>query len=100
MDSKVVLITGCSSGIGVGIAVHLASLGYRRLAIVARRRDRLEATAAKCLEAGGKDVEVLVLVKDLTVEEECRAAVEETVKHFGSECVFVCLFVCSVLETS
>ncbi len=39
---KVCLITGGSSGIGAEIARHLASLGYGNLAIVARRKEKLE----------------------------------------------------------
>ncbi len=39
---KVCLIAGGSSGIGAEIARHLASLGYGNLAIVARRKEKLE----------------------------------------------------------
>ena len=79
--NKVVLLTGASSGIGAGAAKHFAGVGYRKLAIVARRRDRLEAVAADC----GPDCDVLVLVKDVTVREQCEEAVAETVNHFGGE---------------
>jgi NADP-dependent 3-hydroxy acid dehydrogenase YdfG len=36
MESKVVVVTGGSSGIGAAIAVHLCEIGYRKLVIVAR----------------------------------------------------------------
>ena len=80
MEGKVVLVTGASSGIGAGIALHLASLGCR-LSLVARGQEALQGVARECREAGAG--EVLVLAKDLALEEACRAAVAETVDHFG-----------------
>lgn len=43
-QDKVVLITGASSGIGVGIACELATAGAK-LMLGARRTDRLDALA-------------------------------------------------------
>lgn len=45
-------VTGASSGIGVVIAVALGRLGWR-VAVGARRTDRLEETAAAVRDAGG-----------------------------------------------
>lgn len=52
-----VVVTGASSGIGAEIARLIAKRGHR-LAIVARRRDRLDALAEELVEAHGTRVDV------------------------------------------
>jgi NAD(P)-dependent dehydrogenase (short-subunit alcohol dehydrogenase family) len=78
-SDRVVLLTGASSGIGAELAVQLATAGAR-VAIAARDAERLELVAGKCRAAGG---DVLVLPTDVSLEEDCRLAVERTVAHFG-----------------
>ena len=51
--SKHVIVTGASSGIGAATAAELARLGHR-VAIGARRTDRLEELAGRIEEAGGR----------------------------------------------
>ena len=77
---KVVLITGASTGIGAGTARHLASQGCK-VALVARNVSALESVAIDCREAGA--IQVMVMSKDLGIEEECIQAVQETVDHYG-----------------
>ena len=80
LKGKVVLVTGASSGIGQGTAVHLASLGCK-LSLISRNLDALNEVSEKCKETGCPDV--YIASHDLSDEKECINAVNETVKHFG-----------------
>jgi NADP-dependent 3-hydroxy acid dehydrogenase YdfG len=78
LEGTVALVTGASSGIGEATAVALAAEGAS-VAVAARRRDRLEALAARI----GDDARVLVLETDVTDEGQARAMVERTVAELG-----------------
>ncbi len=79
LRGKTVLITGASEGIGAASAAAFARRGAR-LALVARREERLRAV-------GGP--EALVIAGDLTDPEVQRRAVEETLERYGSLDVLV-----------
>ena len=63
LQGKVSLVTGASRGNGRAIAIELARRGARVL-VAARDRDRLEATAAACREAGGQADAVTIDLAD------------------------------------
>jgi len=86
LSGKVVLLTGASSGIGAGTALHFAKLGAK-LALVARNKEKLEQVANSCKEAGSP--QVFICPRDLSVEAECVAAVQQAVQHFGELDVLV-----------
>lgn len=73
------LITGASSGIGAELARQFAQAGAR-VALCARRSDRLQGIAAECHAAGA---EAVAIVGDVSIESDCQRVVAETVAHFG-----------------
>lgn len=79
LDGTVALVTGASSGIGEAAAAALAHQGAA-VAVVARRRERLEDLAARIGKDGGR---VLVIEADVTDEAQARAAVERTASELG-----------------
>jgi NADP-dependent 3-hydroxy acid dehydrogenase YdfG len=79
LQGTVSLITGASSGIGEATALMLADQGSA-VALVARRRDRLEQLAGRIEEQGGK---ALVIEGDVTAREQADQVVERTVSELG-----------------
>jgi NADP-dependent 3-hydroxy acid dehydrogenase YdfG len=80
LQGKVALVTGASSGIGEACAEELAAAGAN-VVIAARRTDRLTALEEKLTARGTK---VLSVALDVTDEDACRAAVQQTVDQFGT----------------
>ncbi|CAA0809844.1 11-beta-hydroxysteroid dehydrogenase-like 5 [Striga hermonthica] len=80
MDSKVVLITGASSGIGEQIAYQYAQRGAN-LVLVARRENRLRVISENARHLGAPNV--LIMATDVVKEDECRRFVNETISYFG-----------------
>jgi NADP-dependent 3-hydroxy acid dehydrogenase YdfG len=79
LESTVALITGASSGIGDATARELAARGAA-VALVARRKERLDALAAELRDVGGT---ALVIEADVTQREQAEAAVQRTVDELG-----------------
>jgi NADP-dependent 3-hydroxy acid dehydrogenase YdfG len=79
LRGTVALITGASSGIGEATAAALAAEGAA-VALVARRRDRLDALASRIQGNGGH---TLVIEADVTDETSARDAVQRTVAELG-----------------
>jgi short-subunit dehydrogenase len=81
-----VLLTGASSGIGRAAAMKLAA-GGAQLAVVARRRERLEELADEAVAAGGP--RPIVLEADLSTPGSAVAVATEAVDALGSVDVLV-----------
>jgi len=79
-EGQTALITGASAGIGEALVEAFAKEGAD-VVLVARRKDKLEAIAARVQEKTGK--RAVALVCDVTKDGEVEAAVEEARRAFG-----------------
>ena len=79
LDGKTALVTGASSGLGRRFAMVLATAGAR-VAIAARRTDRLDELAREIAAAGGT---ALAVAMDVTSVESICAAITTVEKGLG-----------------
>ncbi|CAN2535940.1 putative+oxidoreductase [Methylocapsa aurea] len=79
IEGKIVLITGGGVGLGAETARHLAARGAR-LAVAARRKDKLDAVVAEITKAGG---EARAYPLDVTDKHQVKAVVDAVVADFG-----------------
>jgi len=79
MTKSVAIVTGASQGIGRSTAIRLAR-DFAGLVLVARNREKLDATAEEVRTLGA---EPLVIEADLGDPAAPGAVVEETLAHFG-----------------
>src|SRR5436309_1212935 len=73
------IVTGGGSGIGRCTAHELASLGAR-VALIGRKKEKLEAVAREIAEAGGS---ASCYIADIREEEQVREAVRNVLGDFG-----------------
>jgi NAD(P)-dependent dehydrogenase (short-subunit alcohol dehydrogenase family) len=85
IDDRVAIVTGASSGLGVGFAQALAEAGAD-VVLGARREDRLADTRAVVEAAGRKAVAVRT---DVTNPEDCQALAAAAMEAFGRVDVLV-----------
>ena len=85
LSGQVALVTGASSGLGVRFARVLASQGAK-VALAARRVDRLEALAKEIRDAGGEAVAVEM---DATDADQMIGAVAKAEEALGTVTILV-----------
>lgn len=85
LTGRVAVVTGASSGLGVGFAKALAQAGAH-LVVAARRVDRLESLAAELAKGG---VEVLPVACDVTDASQVEALKDTCLERFGKVDILV-----------
>lgn len=78
----VCMISGASSGIGKALALEMLGRGYL-VSLCARRPEIIEEYLRQALSPQEMEGRCLVVKTDVSVEDECRNWVEETVRKFG-----------------
>ena len=76
---KRAIVTGASAGIGKATALRLAEEGAR-VALIARRREPLEAVDAEIRQSGGT---AMVLTADSSTEDEISNAIDQAAARWG-----------------
>jgi NAD(P)-dependent dehydrogenase (short-subunit alcohol dehydrogenase family) len=84
-DSRVVVVTGASAGVGRAVAQEFGARGCC-VGLLARGRERLEAAKKDIENAGGK---ALILPTDVANADEVEAAAEKVEQEFGPIDVWV-----------
>jgi 3-oxoacyl-[acyl-carrier protein] reductase len=86
LSNKVALIGGVGPGMGQAMAVLFAQEGAA-VALMARRENHLEETAARITSAGGR---ALACRGDTTVEADVQRAIGQSAESFGRLDIVVC----------
>ena len=76
---KVIVVTGASSGIGLASARLFGSLGAK-VVMAARSLEKMQELSASVSQDPSR---VLCVKADVSVEDDCRALMEQTVERFG-----------------
>ena len=79
IKGQVAIVTGASSGIGYATSLAIAKAGAK-VAIAARRTDRLQQLKNEIEKSGG---ECIVVSCDVSKKNDCDKLIDETVKKWG-----------------
>jgi len=85
LSGRVAMVTGASSGLGERFALVLAANGAS-VALVARRKERIEALQKKIAESGGKAV---AIIGDVTDRASMKNAFDTAEKALGTVTILV-----------
>jgi dehydrogenase/reductase SDR family protein 7B len=80
-ESRSVIITGASSGIGRACAIHFAGKGWK-VVIAGRNAEKLHETAQQ-IRMKNPEVSCLEVLADVESETSCKELIQKTVEAFG-----------------
>ncbi len=86
LQGRTALVTGASAGIGRGIALALAAEGVR-LALTARRVDKLQEVASQIVAAGG--AEPVLFEQDMLADDAASRIAQRTMAGLGGVDILV-----------
>ena len=86
LQGRTALVTGASAGIGRGIALALAAEGVR-LALTARRVDKLQEVASQIVAAGG--AEPVLFEQDMLADDAAPRIAQRALEGLGSVDILV-----------
>lgn len=89
MDSRVVLITGSSSGIGKSCALLFAKNGYKVVVHGYPSKEEVSKVVDECVKLSPNNNKALGLVVDFSNPDNADIVVNKTIEHFGSLDVLV-----------
>ena len=79
LEGKVAMLAGVGQGMGRATSIVFAQEGAR-VAVIARRREHLDETAARIESLGGQ---AIVLPADVSVKADAERAVKDVVERYG-----------------
>jgi len=88
-NSKVIIVTGSSAGLGAATAVNYAREGAKGVVINGRNEDALREVKKKCEVAGKGKTKVHMCVGDLAKDDVRAKIINETIREFGQLDVLV-----------
>ena len=79
LENKIAIITGGNSGIGRATAALFCKEGAK-VVIASRRQNKNEETVNEITAQGG---EIIAVEADVSIMEDCRKIIDETIKKYG-----------------
>jgi NAD(P)-dependent dehydrogenase (short-subunit alcohol dehydrogenase family) len=89
LTNKNVLITGASSGLGAHFATTLSKAGASKIALAARRTDRLQSIASQLLRNNNQTTTISTVKMDISSPDSIRQALKSLEQEWNGETIDV-----------
>ena len=81
VTGKVVLVTGSTAGVGEDAVISFARSGAH-VVVTGRDQGRADEVAQRCKEASPKGLNPLVVITDVSKEDDCNKLIKDTIDTF------------------